>query len=173
MNWKIIFFLIVLGAFVYQDFKFRAIDWYWFLLLPSSIVFYMSVEPKQLIISFGINIGFLIMNSLLLVAYFSLKKGTLTNPLDKYIGLGDLFFYVGISVMFSPVNFLVFFTLSLLITLLSYSLLINLSLTKNKQIPLAGFVSILVLVFQIVNIRFGVDVSSDDWILERLSNGLY
>ncbi len=87
----------------------------------------------------------LVFQFLLLTVYFSLRSRSLTNIVDKFIGIGDLFFFIFLSMSFSPFNFILFFIFSLLLILIVYAVAKKGKLGQYK-IPLLGNMSIIYLV---------------------------
>ena len=175
MNLLYIILILILLVILYQDFKHKAIDWYLFLLLPLIIILLRFNEPGKLVLNFLINFIFLSFNSLMLFAYFSLKNRKFINPLKKYIGIGDIFFFTALALFFSPLNFILFFSGSMLITLLTF--LFAFALRKEnlkREIPLAGFVSGLLLVLLFFNYFISINLYNDHWIITHLTfNGIY
>ena len=140
-------FLMVVLVFVFlQDLKKRTIH----ISLPIILFFlalvinYGSADLKFSTILY--NIAFIILNILGLVLYFSFKNKRVLNPIDTYIGLGDIVFFLAITPLFSLKPFILFFVFGLL-----FSLFVHLGFMlfkKVETIPLAGYLSL----FLIINI---------------------
>lgn len=145
--------LFILFVFIYQDFKFRGIDWYWFLALFVSIGVKMLLSETRTSFLYEsiINISFLVLQFLLLKLYFLFKKEG--RIVDVKIGKGDLLFYPIIALMFSPANFFGFYLLSLILILF-----IQLFRYKKESIPLAGYTSLFLVAFLIVNETISYDL---------------
>jgi hypothetical protein len=119
------------------------------------------------------NLGFLVLNSVFIIIYYSIKNKNIINPLGKYIGLGDVLFYIGITLLFSPVNFIMFFIIGLFITLSFYLIRYQAVKSTNRKIPLAGFVSIILIALIGLSQIFGLDLRNDSFFIDLLTNGLY
>ena len=117
-----------------------------FLLIPCQFgLAYLIIGAEELFFNLGINTMLLAFQFLLLTVYFSLRTRHLTNIINKFIGIGDLFFFVFLSMAFSPFNFILFFILSLLLILIVYAIVMKGKL-KQYKIPLLGNMSIIYLV---------------------------
>ncbi|MEP1490158.1 MAG: prepilin peptidase [Algibacter sp.] len=140
-------FLIVILVFVFfQDLKKRTIHVALpvILFLLALVINYSSIDLKFNTMLY--NIVFITINILGLVLYFSYKNRGFINPIDTYIGLGDVVFFLAITPLFNLKPFILFFVSGLLFSLLLH---VSLSLFKQvKTIPLAGYLSL----FLIVNI---------------------
>ncbi|MDO5968993.1 prepilin peptidase [Flavivirga aquimarina] len=140
-------FLIVILVFVFfQDLKKRTIHVALpiILFLLALVINYSSTDLKFSYILY--NIAFIIINILGVVLYFSLKNKGFVNPIDTYIGLGDIAFFLAITPLFNLKPFILFFVFGLLFSLLTH---LGFMLFKQvKTIPLAGYLSL----FLIVNI---------------------
>jgi hypothetical protein len=77
-----------------------------------------------------------------LFLYVSVKSRKLINPIDSFIGLGDIVFFVAILPLFYMTTYLVFFSTGML-----FSIVCHLLFTKDKEahVPLAGYLSIYLL----------------------------
>jgi hypothetical protein len=165
---------ILLFIMIYQDFKSKAIDWYLFILLPLFIILNEITNLLSVFYNFLINAGFLLGNFLILIAFFSIKHRQFINPLKNYMGMGDLLFFIGLAFLFSPLNYLLFFTGSLLLTLIAFFLIFKFTPSTTPEIPLAGFVSIIVLVLLVYRSTFHICFQDDTWIYQYLLlNGVY
>jgi len=135
-----------LGAIIYEDFRFRAIHWYWLVILSISAYFY-STAPTNDVLA---NLSFLLIQIIGLTAYFSIKNKRLVNIVDRQIGLGDLLFFIPLCLLFKPIIFLFFFVISLTASLVGFLLIQKFWLKKLTTIPLAGCMSITLIMFLII-----------------------
>jgi hypothetical protein len=78
-----------------------------------------------------------------LFLYYSFKKNAFFNPIDSYIGLGDVLFFFSITPLFSLHGFVKFFVLSLLFSLGVHFLFFKKN--QKKHIPLAGYMAVFLL----------------------------
>ncbi len=145
------FIVILLIVLIYQDFTQRAVNWLLlFLLIPcQSGLTCLTIGAEELFFNIGINVMLLAFQFLLLTIYFSLRTRHLTNIINKFIGIGDLFFFIFLSLAFSPFNFILFFILSLLLILIVYAIAMRGKLEQYK-IPLLGNMSIIYLIVLLV-----------------------
>jgi hypothetical protein len=145
----LVFILIfLLGVVVVQDFKSRAISWFLIPLLFSGFIVYglLQINAMELLTYFGINFMLVAVNLLCVTLFISIKEKRLTNILKNYLGLGDVLFFLVLTVVFSPFNFIFFYLGSILLTTLIYGVLFLISKEKQRLIPLAGVMSLLLLV---------------------------
>jgi len=138
----ILFSLPLLGI-IYEDFKFRAIHWYWLVLILMIGFWHFDFHLEQSLI----NLSLLLIQFLVLTCYFSFKEKKWINITDKYLGLGDLLFFIPLALFFSPVNFLLFFVGSIIGTLMLMLCLKIVTKQILETIPLAGFQSIFLLLW--------------------------
>ena len=132
-----------LGAIIYEDFRFRAIHWYWLALLGIFAFFYSTSSTTDILA----NLGFLMIQITGLTLYFSIKNKRIVNIIDSQIGLGDLLFFIPLCLLFKPANFLSFFVISLLGSLIGFIFIQKFWLKKIETIPLAGCMSIFLMLF--------------------------
>lgn len=148
MNIALLIILVgLLGLVIYQDFKSRAISWFLIPLLIIAFVIYglLSLDMKQFATYFAINLSLLLINLLVVTLFISIKEKKLTNIIDKYLGLGDVLFFLVLATVFSPINFILFFIGSILLTTFVYGVIILVNKQKQMLIPLAGAMSVLLI----------------------------
>lgn len=119
----------------YQDFRFRAVSWY---LFPISFLLIVirnlhQVTAELLLENLGLNMLFILIQVSTLLAYFAIKKISVKQFLNQYMGIGDLLFFVLMSVAIPFPALPVFMVFSLVL-----SLFLGITSFKNKTIPLAG-----------------------------------
>jgi hypothetical protein len=149
MNIALLAILVcVLGVVVVQDFKSRAISWFLIPLLFIGFIIYglLIINPEELITYFGINFMLVAVNLLCVTLFISIKEKRFTNILKDYLGLGDVLFFLVLTVVFSPFNFIFFYLGSILLTALIYGALILFNKEKKMLIPLAGIMSLILIV---------------------------
>jgi len=132
---------------VFQDLKYRAIH----VVLP--IILFATAIARFLILDYPIyelvsTAIFLVLVLLGLFIYVYVKSKKLINPIDSSIGLGDIVFFVAIIPLFFSTTYIVFFSTGMLFSIVCYFLF-----TKNKEnhIPLAGYLSVYMLLLFVVN----------------------
>lgn len=145
MQYLIYTLLIGVLLFVfYSDVRYRVIH----VVLPISIFvlsFLVNYFSKSLnFYEISYNIGFVLINMLGLILYFSLKDKTFKNPVDTLIGLGDIVFFIAITPLFSLKEYILFFITGLFFSLLIHGVM--LLFKKVKTIPLAGYLALFLVV---------------------------
>jgi hypothetical protein len=152
----LLFISIILIFIIYQDLKTRTIH----VLLPVFVfIFSLTINFYSDYLTFNMiikNIGFVVINILGLVFYFSIKNKSFFNPIDKSIGLGDILFFLSITPLFNLNCFVLFFVLSFV-----FSLILHLVLSKNNKkntIPLAGYMSIFLLLTIFAKIKLNLNL---------------
>lgn len=136
---QLLLFAILIGLAV-QDFKYRAVYAWLFLLLFVVLGCLKLLQGTWMAMftDLAYNTAFLAAQILLLSVYFSIKYRKWTNIFKVHFGLGDLLFLFSIAVYFSFLNYVLFYLLSLTCCVL-IGLLINVYVKSFKNsIPLAG-----------------------------------
>lgn len=145
--------LLLLAVVLFQDLKQRQISWF---LIPLLLVSFLAqglfqIPANELMRYTMFNIGFVVVQLVILTAYISIKNKRLVNIINSYLGIGDVLFIATVAAAFSPLNFIIFYIAALLFTLLVF-VVVNL-LTKNfsKEIPLAGAMAAVMIALILVN----------------------
>jgi hypothetical protein len=161
--------LPVLMLIFLQDMWFRAVHWALFVLLATglgSLQYLVRPDISQVMIQVLSNLGFLVLVLILVTLYFSLKKGKLVRLTDELMGWGDILFLAATGFYLSPLNYILFFIVSMPLALLLWLLWRSMSKNKNNHIPLAGFQSLLFIVFLAGDWWcFHKNISDDNWLL--------
>ncbi len=152
--------ILLLGLIFIEDMRFRAVRWYYFVVLFVffSIQFYYQ---EGQIVHVAINLAFIIIQLAIATLYLFLKRLKLSE-ICQHIGLGDIITWIILTLLFSPINYIIFFILSTLCSLILYFLFKK---PESKLIPLAGLQSLFILVIYGVQLA-GVELNlySDYWI---------
>lgn len=136
-----IFSILPLFSIAYQDFKQRAISWYWPVLLFGVSAFSgWNLFGAEMFQNIAFNLIFLVILFSTVTIYFSLKAKKLTNIFDVFIGWGDVVFLLALVPFFHPLDFVLFYTFSTILALVGALVL------KGKEIPYAGILSTLMIV---------------------------
>jgi hypothetical protein len=161
---------ILLGIILVQDLRERKIAATLIPLLLSGFIFrgIYSGSAAVLLAGAGINLTFILLQFLLLVAYFSLKNRKLTNIIDSHIGLGDILFFVVLSAAFSPLNFIFFYVLSLLFSLLGMIVYRTSGKMADREIPLAGTVSSVLMIALMISYCVPLNFYDDAGLIQML-----
>lgn len=165
--------LITLLGITFQDFKTRSVYTFWF---PALILFFgisQALGPhaiKQVGQSLLINMGFLILQFLMVSIYFSVKYGYPVNLTSKLLGWGDILLLICLTFYLSVLNFLLFYIISLVVTLICWFIWLKISNTKDKRVPLAGFQAAFLAIYLIGDwMSKTIDITSDTWLLSYLN----
>ncbi len=141
--------LIVIGV---QDFKHRKVYWFLFplALLCCFFIQWNLFSVTMVFENFWINILIvsIMLSSVLL--YFQIKGVKIIDFFKNKLGIGDVVLFPIPALIFSPVNYVLYLTLGMFLTLILSMVLNN----KNKSIPLAGYLSIILVVIHVSNKLF-------------------
>lgn len=150
----------------------RAVHWIAFPLLAIGLLYLHVPEHHNFAIVFQQtvnNICFLVLVLAVLTLYFYFKKGRFINITDGLIGWGDVLFQLVIAVYLSVLNYIFFYIASMPVVLLMWILWQSVTKNKNKYIPLAGFQSLLFIVFLAGDWwYFHINITDDYWLLRYL-----
>jgi hypothetical protein len=137
----VIFSIVLLLSILWQDKKYRAVDWYlfpllWLLFLVERAQMFSFPEIFQ---NFLQNVTFIFLQVFLLFFYFSIKAKKKVNLTHGLLGWGDIWFWIASAVYFSSLNFILYTILSLVFSLLLHLLSIHFQKADQEEtIPLAG-----------------------------------
>lgn len=162
MWWVKLPIMLLLLVMARQDFKYRAIAIWLFVLVGAGLVF-LKYEAQGWSVFFAdlkMNLVFLTVQLTALFGYFAIKERKFVNLFKGYFGEGDLLFLVLLAGYISFFNFLLFH-----ISTLFLMLLLGLYLRKqDPKIPLAGAqafcLALLMLVDHFVQ---KLDLTQDFW----------
>lgn len=147
---------------IYEDFRHRAIHWYWVALLSLMMVCLYPINWHFTLI----NLGILSVQMACLTIYFSLKNKEWTNIVNRYIGIGDLVFFLPICGLFAPLAFLLYFISSFFLCLLGFLLYQQWKQAASKSIPLAGGMAMVLIVFVLLDFFRIVKMKDDLFYLQ-------
>lgn len=167
MHFLTIIFLLVLATAVFYDLKYYAIPLFILLsVLIISIIRSVILIPVAEGLQYaGINmVGTL---AILVISVFLLMivRQKVINPVNSWLGSGDLLFLPVVCLSFSPVNFLVFFTGSIAVSLIVAKLFQR----KNKAFPLAGSMGLLLMITLLSADVAGYDLYNDKILISLLT----
>lgn len=139
--------MCTLLAVVFQDLKYRAIH----VVLP--VLLCVAATARFLILEHSIfellfTVAFLGLVMLGLFLYTAIKLKKISNPINSSIGLGDIIFFIAVIPLFFSTTYILFFSTGML-----FSVICHLLFTKNKEahVPLAGYLSVYLILLTIVN----------------------
>lgn len=162
MELTLLFILLgLLALVVFQDFKSRSISWFLIPLLFAAFIgsALLKIDTQEFITYSGINLIIISMNLLGVTLFVWLKEKKLKNIVDSYLGLGDILFFLVLTTVFSPLNFIVFYLGSIILITVIYGSIILFNKQTKTLIPLAGAMSVLLIMVLIADVmlsRFNV-----------------
>ncbi|MBO9596024.1 MAG: hypothetical protein J7599_24185 [Niabella sp.] len=153
---SLIFLTAVFAAMAVRDFRFRAIEGYYYLLLVAAVVFYavFRAPAGMLVTNLLINGCLLLLLVAALWGYFKMRKGiSLQMLFMSKLGMGDLLFWIVTAPLFAPLHFIAWMIGSLCTILVAYGVW---HVAGNRQqapvtIPLAGMQAVLLALLLILN----------------------
>ncbi len=144
MAWIQFLTLPVLGMIAWEDLRERSIHWWWLpvlalaLLLPS----WSGLTSDDQAARIGFNVLFLVLQLGATFLYLIIRHGAWMNPVDRYIGLGDLLFFLVLALGLSRSNFILFLITGLALCVPAYFLLVRLHHSTPRTVPTAGFLAV-------------------------------
>jgi hypothetical protein len=160
MEWAQLLLLLPLGFIIFEDFRYRAIHWIWIILLIGFIFYFHKISLTHSLT----NLSLLAIQFLCLTFYFSIREKKVSNIINRYIGIGDFLFLVPVCFLFSPLNLMLFLSIGYGLTLLGTWVAFRLSSNNTLTIPLAGSLSI-VLIIVLVGFQFYGFALNDDYLV--------
>lgn len=168
---RILIVVVLLLIFV-QDLRSRSVYW---VLFPVLMLLFIATGLLQhrlwvdLLQPAMINGLFIVVQLLLVSAYFSLKSGKWINICAELLGWGDVLLLLSVAFYLSVLNFVFFYVSSLILTLLLWMTWQGVAGRKNKQLPLAGFQAMIFSVF-LTGDWYGLhlNLTDDSWLLNLL-----
>jgi hypothetical protein len=155
-----------------QDIKHRAV--YWF-LFPGLMVSFLALQFLQGSRPAGIwqpalvNVVFLLIQLVVVSAYFSVKNKKWINITDGLLGWGDILFLFSLCFYLSVLNFLFFFVASLVLVIVIWLIWRVTTKHPDKHVPLAGLQSLICAVFLAASWwGWGLNLTNDNWLLQIL-----
>lgn len=149
-----ILLVAILLLIAFEDFKWRKVTAALILgcFVVSVWVALASNHLSVVVFQSVVNIVIVLLQLVVVTFYFSLKHGKLTNILKQYMGLGDILLLLAIVPLFTPLIFTLFLAAVYLTVLLLFLLLHGLRMVKDKTIPLAGGISLLLAIFLLAKV---------------------
>lgn len=176
MSGYLILVCVPLFGIIYQDFKSRQIYWFWPPLL-FVLFFFQSVQEIsgiEIVKNVSISTLFVVVNLLMVSLYFSLKEKKWINIFKRHFGIGDFLFFLALTPVFSPINFVIFFVISLILIGLVHVILITFGQKAIKTIPLAGWLSVLLVIALLLNaFLFNINPLNDDLLINYIYFGAH
>lgn len=154
----------LLGVIFYQDLKFKAVTWIIFPVVASVFLVYnLYCNPFEIVVlNSATNIGFIIIQLLLLTLYFSIKAKKIVNIAQQSLGWGDILFLLAVCLLLPPNTFFLYYIISLIIIVLKEIVTRMIFKKYSDKIPLAGLQALLLAVLIIVQqLIFGLNITKE------------
>lgn len=151
--------IAILTCIAYQDIKSREVS----LFLYIGLFIFNIIYVNNLITvgeNLLYNILYLVIIFSILLLYFRLvhqiKK--LSEFIDVYIGIGDLVYLIAITPLFTIYYYIMYFIVSLIMSLIVFKLF-----RIKKNIPLAGYMSIQLVLIISITFFLNYDISINNF----------
>lgn len=163
--------LVSLVGIAYQDFKYRLVSWWWFVLLFLGVagVLQLSYQPiflQGILVNTGICLFVASLIGLIYLVKYGFKG---FNKIVNSIGVGDIIMIPALLCLFSPLNFVLFVIVSTFIGLVGHFLVVCLS-GRVQTIPLAGYWAILLIVSFLFSLTEIYNIRDDNFLFIWLTN---
>lgn len=141
--------IILLVTVAYSDFKYRHVLLWQFLAIGGIFLInaLMYISFLDFMRNWAINIGIVLIQLLIVQAWFVLRDKKNRNIVNKMIGMGDILFFVLLAMYFETYSFVLFVTGTLLIISIIYLFRKIFSSDGLESIPLAGWWALMLLPF--------------------------
>ena len=164
---------LVMLAIAYQDFKYRTIHWFLFLLIcvlfiidaltsMSLILYAKNVYCNLILIAFQFS---------LLCSFYVIKGRNLKLIVNKIIGTGDILFILLLSLFFSWHSFLFYYIGGLVFSIIIWLLLKHILIIEEEFVPFAGLMAVFCILIIIVELIIPLYNRFNDSILKFLIYG--
>ncbi|HAF29430.1 MAG TPA: hypothetical protein DCG75_10325 [Bacteroidales bacterium] len=163
-----ILLLLILVFILYQDLRYQAVSWIFF-VVGLALTLIISIKENyltDLIVNSTINFLFILFQLSVIYLFTWIKFKKKKNIFKSVFGLGDLLFLLMIIPLFSPLNFVIFFIASIIFTLFVYTILRSIKIYKKHRIPLAGLQSLFLFIVLISQIFSKFNLYNDYYILQ-------
>lgn len=165
-----LFLIFVLIMIVYQDLRFQAVSWIFF-VIGFALTLIMSIKENyltDLLVNSTINSLFILFQLSIIYLFTWIKFKKRSNIFKSVFGLGDFLFLIMIIPLFSPLNFVVFFITSAIFTLFVYFILYWIKIYNKQRVPLAGLQSLFLFIVLISQIFSKFNLYNDYYILQYI-----
>lgn len=146
--------LLVLGTIAWEDLRERSIHWWLLPLLALAMVVPAWIELPfwELSAQVGFNLLFLALQLGGLLLFVLLRNRRWVDPVNRYIGSGDLFFFLVLALGLSKANFVLFYLSGLALCIPAYLLLVRLWPATERTVPTAGFLALYLMLWSVVDL---------------------
>lgn len=172
------FYLSVILIFLYavmciQDFKYRGISWYLFPAVALLSLFLAAefTTWNKIGNHFLWNLGFIVLQLVLLSVYFALKERAWVNIVNRYLGIADILLLFVFAMSFSPLNFIIFYCINLFLAAFISLIIVWIKRDRSFKIPLAG-IMVLPMIFCLLSTKVIGMMQNDNLISECIMNSM-
>ncbi|MCB0770942.1 MAG: hypothetical protein KDC00_11115 [Flavobacteriales bacterium] len=146
--------LLVLGTIAWEDLRERSIHWWLLPVLAIAMLVPAWVELPmwELGAQMGFNLLFLGMQLGGLLLFVVLRNRGWVDPVNRYIGSGDLYFFLVLALGLSSANFVLFYLSGLALCIPAYLLLVKLWPATERTVPTAGFLALYLMLWCMVDL---------------------
>lgn len=164
--------ILVLSFISYQDFKHKEVSLIFIFILFGlfcTVAYEAEGSFKAVGLNFLLNACFVIFQLICVKLYFVIKNKKNELFLDVYIGKGDILFFFISCMAFSTPLFIVFYFVSLIIALIcAFIFYIGSANLNSKEVPLAGIMSVILVIIITYKLLFKPVNLYDDVALFRI-----
>ena len=134
-------------AIAFEDFKSSNIHLAWIagFALCNVLLFLYSETPINILIHVAFCLIYFLLNYAVIATVIYLRTKKFEFLIDKYFGWADVWVCLSIGICLEPAKMIYFFTAAFLVTLAIHKLFFK----KNNSVPLAGYLVLLFLAFQV------------------------
>lgn len=144
--------IIPMVPMIVSDFSIRKICVVWLILFIICIsILAVTVNGfEQCLRNILSNVVLLTYLAAGVILYLKIKTRRWVNPLNKYIGSGDLWLFIGLTPLFSLKGYMLFALTSFLLSLVWWSIVAIFRRVKS-DVPLVGIVGVVFCIWVIFN----------------------
>ncbi len=153
MWWLVkVLILVLLFTIAYQDIKERAVYWFYFPILMGLLILEHYTKVMMIHFYIAISINIIVVLLVMIVLYIYARWKMKLQFFQEAFGLADALFFIAMALGFPTMSFIILFTSSLLFSLIT-SLFLQRN-SKDKTVPLAGYISIFLMAVFLVTWGF-------------------
>ncbi len=164
--------IAALSVIFMQDILTRAVHWFLFPVLISGLTairFLRHEEIATYMDSLTKNLGFLLLQLLMLTAFFSIKYKKVVNITHGLLHWGDILMLASLCFYLSYLSYIAFYVISLPVCLMVWHLKQYIRKKNTEHIPLAGLQALLFMIILVSDLAyFHINLTSNNWIERQL-----
>jgi hypothetical protein len=146
--------LFLLGTIAWEDLRERSIHWW---LLPSLAICMVApalhtLPGYEFMRQVAFNLAFLGLQWAAILLFLMARHRAWVDPMDRYIGSGDLLFFVVLALGLSRANFVLFYLSGLALCIPAYAVLVRWKPSTPRTVPTAGFLALYLLLWSALDL---------------------